>query len=299
MFSKLVQIMNILIISANGPEFDEICNRISSLIKSCSHVPFNWDDDNIYDSNKRPMQNIEDVHNKIDILIAYTPKASYGVFVEIGHAIAKKIPVITLCSLSELDKISFEQFSDQNIIFDPLRIEETLLTPLKNLLSVDTPLKFIENSKKNEKLNVFVSYSHNDIEYLERLKIHVKPLEKKGVLDFWSDTKIKSGSKWEDSIEVALEKAAVALLLISADFLASDFIVGNELPPLLNKAEEKGLVILPIVVKPCRFKQDENLSRFQCVNNPTIPLSKMLENDREELYVKVVDSIEGILNLKK
>lgn len=291
--------MNILITSSNGPEFDEICARISSVIRGCGHIPVNWDEDGVYDHSKPPMQNIENTHSKIDILIAYIRNATHGVFVEIGHAVAKKIPIITVCTFDDLNEISPEHFSDQNIIFDPSRINDTLMMPLKNLLSVDNSSKFVENAKKHEKLSVFVSYSHTDFEYLERLKIHVKPLEKKGIIEFWSDTKIKSGSKWQESIQAALEKAAVALLLISADFLASDFIIDNELPPLLKKAEEKGLVILPVVIKPCRFKQDENLSRYQCINNPEIPLSKMLESDREELYVKVVDSIEGILNRKK
>ena len=67
--------------------------------------------------------------------------------------------------------------------------------------------------------------------------------------------------------------AKVAVLLVSADFLASDFIVDNELPPLLAAAELKGAVILSVIVSSCRFKQTETLSQFQVVNPPTQPLN--------------------------
>ncbi len=60
------------------------------------------------------------------------------------------------------------------------------------------------------------------------------------LLKFIEPTKIKAGDKWKEKIERALEKSAIAILLISADFLASDFIVDNELPPLLKSAEGKG-----------------------------------------------------------
>jgi hypothetical protein len=68
----------------------------------------------------------------------------------------------------------------------------------------------------------------------------MRPFEKKGVIDLWVDTKINVGEKWKEKIQQALDRAAIAILLISADFLASDFIIDNELPPLLKAAEEKG-----------------------------------------------------------
>lgn len=96
----------------------------------------------------------------------------------------------------------------------------------------------------------------------------------------------------ERKIERALEKSAIAILLISADFLASDFIIDNELPPLLKSAEEKGKIILPVIIRPCRFTRDKNLSKFQSINDPKIPLSKMDDNGKEEVYVEIADYID-------
>jgi len=79
---------------------------------------------------------------------------------------------------------------------------------------------------------VFISYSHHDVKWLERLRVHLKPLIRKQVVDLWDDTRISPGMDWRREIDTALSAASVAVLLISADFLASDFIVDNELPVL-------------------------------------------------------------------
>src|SRR5687767_3885641 len=126
---------------------------------------------------------------------------------------------------------------------------------------------------------VFVSYSHQDAEWLERFKIHLKPLEREGRIAVWDDTQIKAGEKWRSAIENSLASARAAVLLVSADFLASDFVAANELPPLLAAAEKHGCVILPLIVKPCRFTNTEGLKEFQAVNPPSRPLIKMSENE--------------------
>jgi len=127
---------------------------------------------------------------------------------------------------------------------------------------------------------------------LNRILVHLKPLERNGLIDLWSDKKIKVGDKWKERITEALLSASVAILLISADFLASDFIVDNELPPILSAAENKGTRIIPLVIKPSRFIRDSNLSKFQALNDPSLPLIRMSEADREETYQKLSELIE-------
>ncbi|MFW2579091.1 toll/interleukin-1 receptor domain-containing protein [Aliarcobacter butzleri] len=145
------------------------------------------------------------------------------------------------------------------------------------------------------KKTIFISYSHNDSKYLDRLRVHLKPLEKQGLIELWDDTKIQTGDLWRKEILTALENSAIAILLISADFLASDFISENELPPLLNNAKEKGTLILPVIVKASRFEREKSLSQFQALNSPNNPISNMNEHEQEVLWNTLSSKIEELL----
>ncbi len=166
---------------------------------------------------------------------------------------------------------------------------------IDDVISPQRPKTHKRGTTMREKKKIFVSYSHNDKSFLARLQTHVKVLEKEGVeLEFWSDTQIKAGERWREEIENALASAGVAVMLISTDFLASDFIRDNELPPLLKAAETEGTTILSLILKPCRFEKSP-LSIFQAVNDPKVPLAELSESDQEQEYLKLVERIEELL----
>lgn len=143
---------------------------------------------------------------------------------------------------------------------------------------------------------VFISYSRVDAPWLERLKVHLKPLEREGLIEAWDDTRLKAGMRWRSEIDAALKVANVAVLLISPDFLASDFISENELPPLLKAAEERGVVILPLILRPSRFERTKELAQFQAFNSPSQPLAGMPEHEQDEVLLKVGERIEELVN---
>lgn len=151
------------------------------------------------------------------------------------------------------------------------------------------------SASQSQRKNVFISYSHADAEWLARLKVHLKPLEREGVIDLWSDDKIQPGSNWEEEIRKALKEAKVAVLLVSADFLASDFIHTNELPPLLAAAEKEDAVILPVIVSRSSFEENKNLSKYQAVNPPNKPLLGMSRAEQEDVFYNLHKSILLIL----
>lgn len=140
---------------------------------------------------------------------------------------------------------------------------------------------------------VFVSYSHADERWLKRLQVHLKPLERAGIIDRWDDSRIEAGADWKAEIGEALASARVAVLLVSADFLSSDFIDSDELPALLRKAEEDGLTLLSVILKPCRFKQTGSLSRLQSINPPERALIDMSEGEQEAVWVRLSQAVEA------
>ncbi|MEP6895143.1 MAG: toll/interleukin-1 receptor domain-containing protein [Chloroflexota bacterium] len=145
---------------------------------------------------------------------------------------------------------------------------------------------------KQKREQVFVSYSHADSDHLQRLKIHLRPFERESLVDVWSDTKIKAGQQWRKEIESALNRATVAILLISADFLASDFVAENELPPLLEAAQSYGVKILPVILKPCAFTSIPSIAQFQAINDPAKPLISLDESQREQIWVTLAQTIK-------
>ena len=140
---------------------------------------------------------------------------------------------------------------------------------------------------------IFISYSHQDSEWLNQLQVFLKPLERSGTVVPWDDTKIRAGQKWNDEIKAALDAAKVAVLLVSADFLASDFIANDELPSLLEAANKEGTLILSVIISPCILPP--NISQFQTVNDPRKPLVDLSKGDRDRVWVKLVESIEKAL----
>ncbi|WP_047221255.1 MULTISPECIES: toll/interleukin-1 receptor domain-containing protein [Protofrankia] len=134
---------------------------------------------------------------------------------------------------------------------------------------------------------VFVSYSHQDRAWLERLQVHLRPLERTRKIDLWADTRLHAGDDWRKEINAVLDRAKVAILLVTADFLASDFIANEELPPLLDAAANRGCRIIPVIIKPSLFAHTPALARFQAINPPDRPLSTMSEHEREDVLFRV------------
>jgi hypothetical protein len=139
----------------------------------------------------------------------------------------------------------------------------------------------------NNRPSVFISYSHKDRLYLERLQTYLQPYVRDGTIGFWDDTRIKPGENWKEKIEQALESAQVAILLVSAPFLASKFITEVELPTLLDAAETRGMLILPVVLTPLLYHRT-NLGHFRAANDPKNPMSGLSLHRRDVVWVEVV-----------
>jgi tetratricopeptide (TPR) repeat protein len=109
---------------------------------------------------------------------------------------------------------------------------------------------------------VFISYSHKDEEEKERLLSHLGVLGKADLIDVWSDDRTGAGADWESEIREAMAQAKVAILLVSANFLTSDFILAQEVPTLLRRRQAEGLTVFPVITKACAWKTVDWLARM-------------------------------------
>lgn len=146
-------------------------------------------------------------------------------------------------------------------------------------------------SDRGSRKDIFISYNHVNKKWLKDVHNHLSSLRQGGVIDHWDDTRIQPGSIWEEEIKQALKRARFAVLLVSSEFLASDFIIKNELPPILEAAKEEGLVVMQLIVNPCRLPK--TLSRFQTVNPPSKTLIEMKAAERARIFVKLAEEIEA------
>jgi hypothetical protein len=113
------------------------------------------------------------------------------------------------------------------------------------------------------KPKVFISYSHKDNDWKNRLVTHLGVLQEQGLLDLWDDCRISAGQDWYQAIRAAIDSATVAILLISANFLTSRFILSEEVPRLLQRRASTGFPLFPIIIKPCAWQAVDWLRQMQ------------------------------------
>ena len=147
---------------------------------------------------------------------------------------------------------------------------------------------------------MFISYSHVDRVWVERLRRMMAPMlrESGQMLRLWDDNLIKPGAKWRDEIERALAQAEVALLLVSDHFLASEFVMGEEVPKLLAAAKAEGVPILWVSLSPCLVEHTP-IHEYQAVLPANLHLAGLDEVGRLEALKKISLTIEQLMTRQK
>ncbi|MEK7395523.1 MAG: COR domain-containing protein, partial [Candidatus Poribacteria bacterium] len=104
-------------------------------------------------------------------------------------------------------------------------------------------------------LRLFYSYSHKDEEFRDELETHLKLMQRQGLIESWHDRKITAGDEWKDQIDDNLERADIILLLVSADFIASDYCYDIEMRRALERHDAGEAVVIPVIIRDVNWKR--------------------------------------------
>ncbi len=138
---------------------------------------------------------------------------------------------------------------------------------------------------------VLISYSSRDQQWLGILKTQLALLERQHIIELWDDTRIEAGQHREGVMNEALDAASAALLLVSANFLASDMIMDWELPRILSRHEQGQMVVLSLILSPCLYRESP-LRTYPTFNSVDQPLSTLAPAQVDEMLVSLARELQ-------
>ncbi len=142
-------------------------------------------------------------------------------------------------------------------------------------------------------MKIFLSYAHEDERYKEKLQVSLAVLKNKGLIEVWDDRQLMGGQEWDATIKKALDDADIVLLLVSPDFLASSYIFDVEVKLAMEEHRAKTVRVIPIIVRPCLWKETEFV-QLQAFPKNAKPISSW--NDEDEAFFDIAKNIEEIVS---
>ncbi|GEM_PF-2388389 len=235
-----------------------------------------------------------------DIGLSDTAGATEGKLL-VSRASEKNIPTIIISGTPSVTQKDVRDFLKEYNVADFL---------YKQFFS---SIEFVQLVQKLLKLpkRVFMCYAHADNynndpkkRWLDRFQKTIAPLIRENVIIVFSDKDINIGDNWHDIIQGRLNRASATVLLISPDFLASEYIANSELPVLLKNAADRGIKIYPLIISPCGYNtttfkypdpkvgpEEFKLSSLQLAHDPSETLVEMDEGDQNKVLQKVADEL--------
>jgi len=140
---------------------------------------------------------------------------------------------------------------------------------------------------------IFLSYSHHDEEEKRQLVAHLNVLRHDGV-DLWLDDHLAGGDDWEREVMERVEGASIAVLLVSENYLNSQFILESELPALQRRRDGGRLTIFPIIAKPCAWRQVPWLRAMNVRPKNGVPVWDGDEAEAGKRLAALADEIAGL-----
>lgn len=181
---------------------------------------------------------------------------------------------------------SFQDIDINQLLNDVIDEEEEMREPEKR-----TQVSVLPTPKKKKK--VFFSYSRRDIRQRNKLNKHLSLIQRQEMIDAWYDQMIRPGERWEDEIMDQLHSADIVLLLISSEFLASDYCY-KEMNIALEREKKGQAQVIPIVLRHCNW-EDSPFSHLNVLPVGGFPVTDSKWKNQDEAYSNVVKEIKRLL----
>jgi Effector-associated domain 11/TIR domain len=144
----------------------------------------------------------------------------------------------------------------------------------------------------SEPIRIFISYSHEDEDYKNRLVKSLAALSRMGKIKIWEDRQILGGAEWSNDIFNALKNAHITVLMVSDSFVASDFCYGKELQAAIDLNTQGKMVILPVVVRPSDWSQLP-FGKFQALPKNAKAVTSW--SNQDEAWMDVAQSLRKVV----
>ncbi|MEM8527384.1 MAG: SUMF1/EgtB/PvdO family nonheme iron enzyme [Bacteroidota bacterium] len=142
----------------------------------------------------------------------------------------------------------------------------------------------------SDPINIFIAYSRKDKPFLDELRTHLRILQRNNTIQqIWYDGEIIAGQKWDEVIEAELEKADILLMLLSADFINSDYAYGKEMRQALERHERGEAIVIPIIARACAWDMTP-LAELQAPIEGKA-LGSATEAQRQDYYTRIIRDI--------
>ena len=149
-----------------------------------------------------------------------------------------------------------------------------------------------EEAAEQSPVNLFYSYAAEDEALRNELEKHLALLRRQGFINPWHQRLIVPGTDWNQAIDEQLNKSEIILLLISADFIASDYCYGIEMQRALERNENGEAMVIPVILRPTDL-QNAPFARLACLPGNNKPVT--LWEDRDEAFLNIAYGIRAAI----
>ena len=143
-------------------------------------------------------------------------------------------------------------------------------------------------------IKVFYSYAHEDKALRDELEKHLMALKRQGLIEQWHDRDISAGKDWKHEIDTYLNSAQIILLLISKNFIHSDYCYGIELSRAIQRGKANEATIIPILLRPCDW-EELSFSEYQVLPKNQQPVTSRYWHNQDEAFREVAKGIREVV----